>query len=163
MRVWIDILSNDEMIADSYPYEITMEESCLEVKGKYTTKFDENIQIASDEDAGDAGAGVTIVDVVDGMKLIETTPTKKDFMLIVKEFLKVMVEKLTATKPDRVPIFKKNATLMIKHIVGKFEEMQFFTGPSGDMEASLAIMFVKDGESEPTIWFFLDALRDEKF
>lgn len=38
MKVWIDILSGDEMTSDSYPYTETFDGACLEVKSKLTTK-----------------------------------------------------------------------------------------------------------------------------
>ena len=47
---------------------------------------------------------------------------------------------------------------MVKFIVGKFDEMQIFTGPSFDTEASLAFAY-----TDPTFMFFHDAMRLEKF
>ncbi len=38
MKVWIDIMSGDEMTSDSYPYTETFEGACLEVKSKLLTK-----------------------------------------------------------------------------------------------------------------------------
>ena len=38
MKVWIDILSGDEMVSDSYPYEETFDGACLEVKSRLLTK-----------------------------------------------------------------------------------------------------------------------------
>jgi Translationally controlled tumour protein len=38
MKVWIDIMSGDEMVSDSYPYSESFEGACLEVKSKLLTK-----------------------------------------------------------------------------------------------------------------------------
>jgi hypothetical protein len=38
MKVWMDILSGDEMVSDSYPYKTTFEGACLEIKSKLITK-----------------------------------------------------------------------------------------------------------------------------
>ena len=38
MRVWKDIISGDEMTSDSYPYTLTFDDVCLEVKSKLLTK-----------------------------------------------------------------------------------------------------------------------------
>ena len=38
MKVWLDILSGDEMVSDSYPYSTSFEDACLEVKSKLITK-----------------------------------------------------------------------------------------------------------------------------
>ena len=54
----------------------------------------------------------------------------------------------------------------IKHklIVGKFDEFQFFTGTSYDMDASLAFAYQKEQEDEgPTFLFFNDAMKEVKF
>jgi hypothetical protein len=38
MKVWMDIISGDEMVSDSYPFESTFEDACLEVKSKLLVK-----------------------------------------------------------------------------------------------------------------------------
>lgn len=68
-------------------------------------------------------------------------------MAILKALLKRIVEHLTKNgKEDRVGEFKKGATEMIKMIMGKFDEMQIFTGSSCDTEATLCFSYTKDGE-----------------
>jgi hypothetical protein len=47
MKVWKDILSGDEMVSDSYPHTITMEDACLEVKSRLVTKANEDYGISS--------------------------------------------------------------------------------------------------------------------
>ena len=46
MKVWIDLFSGDEMVSDSYKYEVTMNDACLEVKAKFITKPSDNVKIA---------------------------------------------------------------------------------------------------------------------
>lgn len=38
MKVWIDLISGDEMVSDSYPYSLSFEDACLEVKSRLLTK-----------------------------------------------------------------------------------------------------------------------------
>ncbi len=52
---------------------------------------------------------------------------------------------------------------MIKFIVGKFDEMQIFTGDSYDTEAGLAFSYTKDGETEPVFLYFNDGCKEEKY
>ena len=66
-------------------------------------------------------------------------------------------------KEDRVDAFKAGATEMIKFVMGKFDEMQIFTGESVDTEATLCFAYTKDGEVDPTFLFFNDAYIQEKF
>ena len=46
MRVWTDVFSGDEMVSDSYKYQLTFGDACLEVKAKFVTKGSDHVQIA---------------------------------------------------------------------------------------------------------------------
>ena len=153
------------MVSDSYKSQLLFNDACLEVQAKYITKGNEIIDIGGDDqDDGDAGEGETVINVVDAHQLQETQLSKKDFMSIVKAFLKRTVAHLKENgKEDRVAGFQQGATEMIKFIVGKFDEMQIFTGQSYDTEAGMAFSYTKDGEVEPVFLFFTDCMREEKF
>ena len=105
-----------------------------------------------------------VVNVVDAHNLQETNFSKKDFMALIKGYLKKVVEKLKENgKEDRVKEFQKGATELVKFIVGQFDEFQFFMGQSGDPEAGLGFAYYAEGESEPTFLFFADGMKEEKF
>ena len=153
------------MITDTFPHSIPEEynKAALQVKAKYTTKGNDFVAIASDDVNEDDGEGETVVDVVDAMRLQEVQLSKKDFMATVKVFLGKLSKKLEEDgKSDRVPEFKKGATALIKFVVGKFDEFQFYVGESYDMEASMGMSYTADGDENPTFFFFLDALKEEK-
>ena len=175
MKVWIDIISGDEMISDSYPHTEVFNGAGLEVKARYTTKGAEYTGVAAnvDEDAeegaaaegGDDGA-VTVVDVVDAFKYNEIIGfQKKEFMTWVKSYLAKVTEKLKANgKEARIDGFKAGATDMVKFIISKWDEMQVFAGAKYDMDASLCVAWQKNQEDEgPTFLFFLDGMKEEKF
>ena len=85
-------------------------------------------------------------------------------MALVKPLLKKTVEKLKEMgKEDRVADFQKGATELVKFVIGKFDEMQIFTGASYDTDASLAFAYTMDGEIDPTFLFFNDCMKEEKF
>ena len=172
MRVWTDVFSGDEMVSDSYKHQLIFNDACLEVQCKYITVGGaEEVDIGAgnafgggEEEAGGDDGGTTAINVVHAQQLSETSFSKKDCMALLKGFLKKTVEHLKEKgKDDRIPEFKKGATEMIKMIMEKFDEMQIFTGQSCDPEASLAFSYTKDGEEEPVIMFFNDALKEEKF
>ena len=50
----------------------------------------------------------------------------------------------------------------VKKLLGRFSELQFFLGESGDMEGSMVYAYYKEGCSEPTFLFFKDALKGYK-
>ncbi len=106
MRVWIDIFSGDEMVSDSYPHQLIYDDACLEVQAKFTTKGNDFVAIAADDEPDADAGGETVINVVDAHKLIEMTLSKKDVMSMIKVYLKKVVEKLKASgKEDRVAGF----------------------------------------------------------
>lgn len=136
-----------------------------EVKGKYITKGSDQIAIAADDELDDDAGGETVVNIVDAAQLNEIEISKKDFMNIIKVFLKNVADKLEANgKSDRVAPFKKGATEVVKFILGRFKEFQIFTGSSFDTDGSLAFAYQKEQMDEgPTFLFFADVLKEEKF
>lgn len=86
-------------------------------------------------------------------------------MAYIKGYLKSIKEKLEgAGKADRVGPFQKGATDLVKQLVSKWDEVQVFTGESGDWEGALAYSYMKEQTDDgPTFFFFLDGLRQEKY
>ena len=118
--------------------------------------------IADDED--DGGDGPTVVNLVDAHGLSEMQLSKKDLMGMIKAYLKRVAGHLKEQgNEDRVAGFKAGATEMVKFVVGKFDEMQVFSGKSMDTEAGLCFAYTKDEETDPTFLFFLDGLKETKF
>lgn len=106
-----------------------------------------------------------MIDVVDALRLNEITLDKKSFMAYIKGYLKTIKEKLEAAgKTERVAVFQKGATELVKQLVGKWDEVQVFTGESSDWEGALAYCYqVNETDDGPTFFFFLDGLRQEKY
>jgi len=124
MKVFIDIISGDEMFSDSYPHTLIMNEAIYEVKARYVKKGNTQVMIASDDVFEDDPNAETVVDIVDsfGFNEIKDFP-KKDFMVYVKGFLAAVSAKLEAKgKADRIDAFKKGATEAVKLIVAKYGE-----------------------------------------
>ena len=122
-----------------------------------------NCVLADDLSDGE-GAGETVVNVVEAHGLQETQLSKKDFMSLVKPYLKRVTEKLKEMgKEDRVDGFKQGATELVKFIVGRFDEFQIYCGTSFDTEAGLGFSYTIDGEEDPTFLFFNDGMKIEKF
>lgn len=159
------------MVSDSFEYTQTIEDTCLEVKAKFVTKKEnEDCGIAANTEEGEEEAQaddktVTVIDVVDAMRLQEITLDKKAFMAYIKGYLKAIKEKLEASgKTDRVATFQKGATVLVKELVGKWDEVQCFTGESGNWDAGLAYCYMKDqADAGPTFFFFLDGMKQEKY
>ena len=107
----------------------------------------------------------TVVDLVDAFVLNEVTMGKADIMAWAKPYLAKVVEKLTASgKADRVPIFKAEAANIIKFVMSKIDEFQFYYGKGYDPDGALVFSYTADqSDAGPTFLMFADGLKAEKF
>lgn len=76
-----------------------------------------------------------------------------------------LVAKLEEKSPDQVDVFKTNMNKVMKDILGRFKELQFFTGTSMDIDGIVGLMEYReiDGDSVPVLMFFKHGLEEEKF
>lgn len=81
------------------------------------------------------------------------------------DFFCRLVEKLQETAPDQVDVFKTNMNKVMKDILGRFKELQFFTGESMEIEGMVGLLEYRDidGDSVPVLMFFKHGLEEEKF
>lgn len=79
--------------------------------------------------------------------------------------LRRLTEKLQETNPDQVEVFKTNINKQMKEILGRFKDLQFFTGESMDCDGMVAMCEYRDidGVSTPVFMFFKHGLEEEKF
>jgi hypothetical protein len=171
MRIYKDIFTGDEMFSDTY--KIKLEKEVLyEVYGKLETRKIGDVQIdganpsAEEADEGTDEAVESGVDIVLNHRLCETGfADKKQFTVYLKDYMKKVVAKLEEKSPDQVDIFKKNINDVMKDILGRFKDLQFFTGESMDAEGMIAMMEYRDvdGVSTPILMCFKHGLDEEKF
>jgi hypothetical protein len=76
-----------------------------------------------------------------------------------------IVAKLEENSPDQVDVFKKNINEVMKDILTRFKDLQFFTGESMDADGMIAMMEYRDidGVSTPILMCFKHGLDEEKF
>jgi hypothetical protein len=88
----------------------------------------------------------------------------RSYTQYLKEYMKKLVEKLNADAPDQVPIFKENMNKVMKDILSRFKDLQFFTGESMDVDGLVGIMEYRDIDdaSVPVMMFFKHGLLEEK-
>lgn len=80
-------------------------------------------------------------------------------------FIFRLVAKLEEKSPDQVEVFKTNMNKVMKDILGRFKELQFFTGESMDIDGMVGLLEYReiDGNSVPVFMFFKHGLDEEKF
>jgi Translationally controlled tumour protein len=98
-----------------------------------------------------------VVDIVDAFRLQETSWDKKGFMGYIKGYMKAVADKLPEERREK---FMAEAPAAVKELLGRFSELQFFTGESMDLEGSMAYAYYKEGATEPTFLYFKDGLKE---
>nr|ABD98748.1 putative translationally controlled tumor protein [Graphocephala atropunctata] len=172
MRIYKDLFTGDEMFSDTYKMKL-IDDVMYEVTGKLVTRKQGDIQIdgfnPSAEEAGENTdeAVESGVDVVLNHRLCETYAfgDKKSYTAYLKDYMKKLVEKLQENNPDQVDVFKTNTNKVMKDILGRFKDLQFFTGESMDIDGMVALLEYRDidGDSVPVLMFFKHGLLEEKF
>merc|ERR1712110_397469 len=117
MKIYEDVFSGDEMFSDTYP--IKLAHDCLwEVTGKHISRTQDDIQLAgsnaSAEEAeeGTDSASESGVDIILNHRLVETGfGSKKEYTVYLKDYM--------------------------KKVLGKFKDLQFYTGESMDPSAMI--------------------------
>ncbi|XP_044267922.1 translationally-controlled tumor protein homolog [Tribolium madens] len=172
MRIYKDIFTGDEMFSDTYKIKL-VDEVVYEVYGKLVQRKEGDIQLdganpsAEDQDEGTDENVQTGVDIVLNHRLCETYAfsDKKSYTAYLKDYMKKLVAKLEEKSPDQVEVFKTNMNKVMKDILGRFKELQFFTGESMEIDGMVGLMEYReiDGNSVPVMMFFKHGLEEEKF
>ena len=85
---------------------------------------------AEEADEGTDSASESGVDIVLNHRLVETGfGSKKDFTVYLKDYIKKVVKYLEDNDMgDQVADFKTNISKVMKEMLGKFKDLQFYTG-----------------------------------
>ncbi|XP_011865985.1 PREDICTED: translationally-controlled tumor protein homolog [Vollenhovia emeryi] len=172
MKIYKDLFTGDEMFSDTYKIKL-IDDVLYEVYGKLITRKSGDIEIAGfnpsaeEADDGTDEAVESGVDVVLNHRLQETFAfgDKKSYTLYLKDYMKKLVARLEEKSPDQVEVFKTNMNKVMKDILGRFKELQFFTGVSMDIDGIVGLMEYREinGDSVPVLMFFKHGLEEEKF
>merc|ERR1712188_219533 len=166
MLVYEDVISGDELCSDSYPSEITTDGCFLEVQGQWVVKGEVEIDTGANpsaeggDDEGFDSNEQKVVDIIDAFELVEQGEYgKKDLMSYFKGWIGSVMEHIEEDEKDA---FKKRVQTGVKKLVGMVKELQVFTGPSMDPDATMVFAYYKEGAASPTFVFFKDALKEIK-
>ncbi|KAL3280814.1 hypothetical protein HHI36_004045 [Cryptolaemus montrouzieri] len=172
MRIYKDIFTGDEMFSDTYKIKL-VDEVLYEVYGKHIRRAQGDIALdganpSAEEASDDCETAVESgVDIVLNHRLAETYAfnDKKAYTSYLKDYMKKLVAKLEEQSPDQVDVFKSNMNKVMKDILGRFKELQFFTGESMEIEGMVAMLEYRDidGDSVPVLMAFKHGLQEEKF
>ncbi|KAE9535892.1 hypothetical protein AGLY_007793 [Aphis glycines] len=173
MKIFKDIFSGDEMFSDTYKFKL-VDGVLYEVYGKLITRKVGDVQLdganpSAEEASEDNDEAVESgVDVVLNHRLMETYafPDKKSFTLYLKEYMKRLVDKMVENGSTEVDVFKTNINKVMKDLLTRFKDLQFFTGENMDIENGMVAMLeYRDigDDNVPVLMLFKHGLDEEKF
>merc|ERR1711993_177865 len=171
MKIYKDVFSGDELFSDTYPMKL-VDDCIYEVYGKHEVRKIGDVQLegsnasAEEMEEGTEEASESGVDLVLNHRLVETGFAKKnDYMAYLKDYMKKVVKYLEENnRAGEVDTFKKNINGVMKGLLGKFSDLQFYQGESMNPAAMVALIDYReiDGEERPVIMFFKHGLEEEK-
>jgi hypothetical protein len=176
MKVFQDVFTNDEVMSEVYNFTLDYQDVVMKIKSAMKNKEAVgNVDIGcgnafggDDEEGGDSGSGEPsekVLDVPYNFNLVQTSFSKSEFMAFIKNFLKNVKAFLEANgKADRVASFQAGAQEFVKFLIGKFDELEFYTGSSENLDGGIIIAFWEDETaSGPVFYYFRDALKEVKY
>merc|ERR1711913_41696 len=146
MKIFKDVFSGDELFSDTY--KVTLKDNVMyEVVGKYETRKEGEVVLAganASEECADEGtdeSSTSGIDIVLNHRLVETGfGDKKGFTAYLKAYMKKVVAHLEENdQKDEVDEFKANIQKVMKDLMGRFKDLQFFTGENMDPDAMIAM------------------------
>jgi hypothetical protein len=159
MLIYRDIISDDEILSDSYPINKIYGGIVYEVKCKYIT-LNEKIDSITKEESDKTEK---VIDVINAFSLQETSFDKSNYTTYIKSYLKSIKSNLDKTNPSLVEDFMKNAAEYVKTILKNFDDYSFYYGSSFNSESMIILFNYKDKEYEnPYLYYFRDGLKEEK-
>lgn len=168
MIVYTDLLSNDELLSDSFPCKEIENGMLWEVKGKWVMQGALDVDIGAnpsaeggdDNDEGVNDQAIRVVDIVDTFRLQEQPPfDKKQFLTYMKRYIKNLMPKLDAEKQE---VFKKHIEGATKVLISMLKDLQFFVGESMQDDGAMVFAYYKDGAIDPTFLYLAYGLKEVK-
>ncbi|KAK9886138.1 hypothetical protein WA026_014925 [Henosepilachna vigintioctopunctata] len=163
-----------EMKSSQIPTKLNVDEVLYEVCGKHVrgTHGGIALEVPIDLQMIMKQLNETVesgVDIVLNHRIYETYAfnDKEFYTLYLMDYMKKLLAKLEETafwhQPDQVDVFKTSMSKVMKDILGRLKDLQFFTGESLEIDSIVAMVENRDvnGESGPVVITFKHGLKEE--
>ncbi|MFE9046197.1 translationally-controlled tumor protein [Streptomyces sp. NPDC007818] len=161
MKVYKDVFSGDEMLSDAYP--IKEDGICYVVEGKCVTRPRLGGIDLGDVDHGgnDDDSDLTVVNVVDAHRLVETSYDRKSYAGQMKAYLKRVSEKVALTGDPTA--WRQQAQEWAATVLADFDSYRFYTGEQMDSEAMVVLMKMGEDGKTPFLYYIREGLKEEVY
>lgn len=180
MLVWQDIFTNDEVVSDANKPEPVKDSEGKEIPGLFMVQS-RNVAVGSDAvdiGCGDAfGSGdqevddsvETVNNISDasiGFAYTEITfASKTELKSYLKSYFRKLLNHPTLKEGDEdtVTVFKSDAQKIVKFLLAKYNDLQYYMFRSCDTEAGLSFSYYPDGATTPVFMYIKWGLKEVKF
>ncbi|KAF2026768.1 translationally controlled tumor-associated [Setomelanomma holmii] len=160
MIIYKDIITDDEIISDSYDIKeidgVAYEADCrkITVGGE---SFDTGANASAEEqEEGAEDNAEQVIDVVHSFRLNATQFDKKSYLTYLKGYMKAVKEKLKekGASDAEVKEFETKASGFAKKIIANFKDYDFYTGETMNPDGMIVLMNYREDGVTPyiTVW-----------
>ncbi|CAO1628248.1 unnamed protein product [Jaminaea pallidilutea] len=166
MKLFIDVISGDEVGSDAYEYK-EVDDIVYELDAAQIVITEGDVDIGGNPSAEEQqealeNGGQQVINLVHSFRLQQTSFDKKQYLAHLKGFMKATKEHLSKTNPERVPVFEKKASEFAKKIIGNFKDYDFYTGESMDPDGMVLLVNFREDGVTPFFILWKDALKITK-
>ncbi|KAK0711651.1 Mss4-like protein [Lasiosphaeris hirsuta] len=168
MIIFKDIITDDEIISDSYDMievdGIAYEVDCaMIVEGAVHVDTGANAS-AEEEEEGVEDTAVKVNNVLNSFRLQSTSFDKKSYLTYLKGYMKAIKAKLKEDEKSEEEIkdFETKAQAFAKKIVGKFKDYEFYTGESGNPDGMAVLLNYREDGTTPYVTVWKHGLKEMK-
>lgn len=146
MIIYRDVITGDELLSDTF--------SITEVGGIMYEVDCALINIGSNPSEDEDDDDSTIVNNFIYTFRLQATPfDQQSFKNHIRGYMRAVKSHLKTSNPDAVGEFEKGATAQINKILGSFDQWEFYTGESMDIDGMIVLLNRREnGTPYVSIW-----------
>ncbi|CCK68378.1 Tma19p KNAG_0A07250 [Huiozyma naganishii CBS 8797] len=166
MKIYKDIISNDELLSDAYDLQLVdgviYEADCVRwSKSVGTTSISvptHPLKPVTRTLKKVLRLSTTLFTLSDCSQLLST----EVFLTYIKGYMKSIKAKLQESNPDEVATFEKGAQTYVKKVIGSFKDWEFYTGESMDPDAMILMLNYREDGTTPFVAMWKHGVVEEK-
>jgi hypothetical protein len=169
MIIYKDILTDDEIISDSYDLKlvdnIVFEADCAMITEE-AVHVDTGANASAEEaDEGVEDAAVKVNNIVHSFRLQSTSFDKKSYLAYLKGYMKAVKGAMQerGAAPEEITAFEKGAQGYVKEkLLPNFKDFEFYTGESMNPDGTIVLLNYREDGVTPYIIVWKHGLKEMK-
>nr|CCA28263.1 conserved hypothetical protein [Albugo laibachii Nc14] len=180
MLVWQDIFTDDEVVSDANQIQLVKDVNGDEIPGMIMVQ---SRNVAKGSDSVDIGCGDAFgsgdQEVDDSVETVNNISddsigfgyteisfaSKTELKNYLKSYFRKIMKHLKTSEvtDEKLDSFKKEAQEIVKFLVAKYDDLQYYMFRSCDTEAGLSFSYYPDGATTPVFMYIKWGLKEVKF